>query len=155
MARTVTIEAGYRNSVFIGTGNSDDARLYSRIVTALDWYRQSFGARATDDEAIVNLAVAFETLLADGYDSKPNDRMKRLVRICLRGRPGVTTYSDAVYAVIRARGAIVHNGTTLQSTDIHKARAAFALCVQHIADELPGLPRGCSKPIETLLNDPN
>lgn len=149
-----TIEAGYRNSVFIDGTRTASARLYARIVTALDWYRQSFGSRSTDDEAIVNLAVAFETLLADGYESKQNERMKRRVRICLRGRPGVGDYADAVYAVMRARGAIVHNGTTLQVTDINKARAAFALCIEHIAAVLPTLATGVSKPMESLLNDP-
>jgi hypothetical protein len=149
-----TIESGYRDSVFIDGTSTSEGRLYARIVTALDWYRQSFGSRSTDDEAIVNLAVAFETLLADGYESKPNDRMRRRVRICLRGRPGVADYAEAVYTVMRARGAIVHNGTTLQSTDINKARAAFALCVEHIADVLPNLPAGTTKPMETLLNDP-
>lgn len=150
-----TIESGYRNSVFMNGTLTSEARLYARIVTALDWYRQSFGSRSTDDEAIVNLAVAFETLLADGYEREQNERMRRRVRICLKGRPGVRDYADAVYAVMRARGAIVHNGTTLQVTDINKARAAFASCVEHIATELPNLATSVPKPMERLLNDPS
>ncbi|MFD2053744.1 hypothetical protein ACFSQT_11815 [Mesorhizobium calcicola] len=42
-------------------------RLFRRLLTALHWFRQSFSARANEDEAIVALAVAFETLLTDHY----------------------------------------------------------------------------------------
>lgn len=150
-----TIEAGYRRTVFVGGVSAAESRVYVRIVTALDWYRNSFGSRSTDDEAVVSLAVAFETLLADGYGKEQNERMRRRVKICLYGRPSVADYGDAVYAVMRARGAIVHNGTTIQSTDLDQARSAFAKCIEHISTLLPNLATGTTKPMETMLNDPD
>ena len=62
------LESGYITHVNTKSWDSVERRVYARIVTALDWFRYSFGGRATSDETIVNLAVSFETLLTDHYD---------------------------------------------------------------------------------------
>ena len=127
--------------------------LYARIVTALDWFRQSFGSRSTNDEAIVALAIAFETLLTDHYAPGVAARVTRRIRICLRGRHGVAEYADAVSSVMKNRGAIVHTGSTLDNADLLKAQAAFALCFHALVTKLSILGTSPDHPIGNLLGD--
>ncbi|WP_204307099.1 HEPN domain-containing protein, partial [Klebsiella aerogenes] len=70
--------------------------LYRRLLTALDWFRQSFSARANEAEAIVALAVAFETLLTDQYAPAIAERLRRRIGICIKGVPGVANYQASV-----------------------------------------------------------
>tara|TARA_R100000935_G_scaffold19681_1_gene37717 strand:+ start:949 stop:1818 length:870 start_codon:yes stop_codon:yes gene_type:complete len=50
------IERGYFLHVDLATASKPENRLYRRLTTALDWFRQSFSARANEAEAIVALA---------------------------------------------------------------------------------------------------
>lgn len=125
------VESGYITHVNTGSSDLVKRRVYARIVTALDWFRYSFGGRATNDETIVNLAVAFETLLTDKYDRGVLARVKRRVCICLKGKRAIQRYIGAVESVMDARGDILHTGSTVKKADVDKARAAFVFCVIH------------------------
>ena len=150
---TREIELGYVTHV---NGHSDDKLrrfLFARIVTALDWFRQSFGSRATSDESTVALAIAFETLLTDFYAGGVVERVVRRVRICLRRRHGVDQYAEAVRSVLKSRGAVVHTGSTQNDAHHLKAQAAFALCFHALVDRLPNLSTSRDQPIGKLLGD--
>jgi len=147
------VEAGFLAHVNIGGNDKVRRRVFARVVTALDWYRQSFGARVTDDEAIVALAVAFETLLTDAYMPGVMARVVRRLCICLKGRHGIVKYVDSVVSVMKARGAIVHNGSTLNTADLIKAQAAFALCFEAVVSLLPNLGSNLDQPVGRILCD--
>ncbi|WP_067916475.1 MULTISPECIES: HEPN domain-containing protein [unclassified Sulfitobacter] len=148
------VEAGHLAHVNTTSDDRVRRKVYARIVTALDWYRRSFSARVTDDEAVVSLAVAFETLLTDGYlRGGVKDRVERRLRISLRGKRGVGDYVDAVISIMQARGEIVHNGSTLQEAEVIKAQAAFALCFEDVVGRLPGLGSSLDQPIGKVLGD--
>ena len=147
------LESGYITHVNADSSNKVCRRVFSRVITALDWYRQSFGARVTDDEAIVALAIAFETLLTDHYTGGVRDRVTRRLGICLKGRRGVKDYIGAVASVMEARGAIVHNGSTMKRANRIKAQAAFALCVKAVVDRFPNLGSSLDQPVGRILGD--
>lgn len=147
------VEAGHLEHVNTTSKDRVRRKVYARVVTALDWYRQSFSARVTDDEAIVALAVAFETLLTDSYALGVAERVRRRLRICLKGRHGIDAYVDAVKSVMEARGEIVHNGSTVKDAEIIKAQAAFAFCFEDIAGRLPNLGRSLDQPVGKVLGD--
>ena len=147
------VQLGHLTHVNGDSGDKLHRRIYARIVTALDWFRQSFGSRSTKDEAIVALAIAFETLLTDYYALGVAERVVRRVRICLRRRHGVSGYADAVRSVMASRGAIVHTGSTLANANRLKAQAAFALCFQALVAKLPLLGTSPDQPIGELLAD--
>jgi hypothetical protein len=67
VAALKTVERGYFQHVNLTSKSKVQARFYKRLVTALDWFRQSFGSHANESEAVVALAVAFEILLTDSY----------------------------------------------------------------------------------------
>ena len=147
------IQLGHLTHVNGDSGDKLRRRIYARIVTALDWFRQSFGSRSTSDEAIVALAIAFETLLTDYYEPRVAERVVRRVRICLRRRHGIAGYVDAVHSVIKSRGAIVHTGSTFTNANHLKAQAAFALCFDALVAKLPLLGTSRDRPIGKLLGD--
>ena len=147
------VESGHLEHVNTTSNNRVGRKVYARVVTALDWYRQSFSARVTDDEAVVALAVAFETLLTDSYAKGVAARVQRRLRICLRGRHGIDDYVAAVTSIMEARGEIVHNGSTVKEAAIIKAQAAFSLCFEDIAGRLPNLGRSLDQPLGRVLGD--
>lgn len=148
-----TIEMGHLTHVNTTSGDKVRRRVFSRIVTAIDWYRQSFSVRVTDDEAVVALAVAFETLLTDAYGRGVSARINRRVAICLKGKRGVVKYISAVNSVMEARGAIVHNGSTMKKADVVKAQAAFALCFEDVVNRLHRLGTSLDAPIGKILEN--
>ncbi|SEM24777.1 hypothetical protein SAMN05443999_1175 [Roseovarius azorensis] len=147
------VEAGHLEHVNTASNDRVRRKVFARVVTALNWYRQSFSARVTDDEAVVALAVAFETLLTDAYARGVAERVKRRLRICLKGRRGIDEYIDAVNSVMEARGEIVHNGSTVKEAEIIKAQAAFALCFEDVAGRLPNLGNNLDRPVGRVLGD--
>ena len=147
------VEAGHLTHVNAVSSDKIRRKVFSRIVTALHWYRQSFGSRVSDDEAVVALAIAFETLLTDHYSGGVRDRVGRRIAICLKGRQGVRRYVDSVTTVMEARGAIVNNGSTVKMTDRTSAQVAFAFCFEAIVDRLPSLGNRLDQPIGELLGD--
>ena len=148
-----TVEQGYFRHVNLSSKDKVQKRLYKRFVTALDWYRQSFGSRVNESEAVVAIAVAFETLLTDAYQRGVADRIERRLGLCLKGVPGVGSYKQAVLALYHARSEIVHSGSLGQQANLVAAQAAFARCFHMLISRLDGWTPVADEPIRDLLND--
>lgn len=153
MSALKTVEQGYFRHVSLSSSDKAQMRLYKRFVTALDWYRQSFGSRVNDSEAVVAIAVAFETLLTDTYQRGVAERIERRLGICLKGLPGVTAYKDAVLALYHARSEVVHSGSLGQQANLITAQAAFARCFHMLVSRLEGWVPVANEPIRNLLQD--
>lgn len=153
MTALKTVEQGYFRHVNLSSKDKVQKRLYKRFVTALDWYRQSFGSRINESEAVVAIAVAFETLLTDAYQRGVADRIERRLGLCLKGVPGVDSYKQAVLALYHARSEIVHNGSLGQQANLVAAQAAFARCFHMLISRLEGWTPVANEPIRDLLND--
>lgn len=148
-----TIEQGYFRHVNLSSKDRVQKRLFKRFVTALDWYRQSFGSRVNESEAVVAIAVAFETLLTDTYQKGVADRIERRLGLCLKGVPDVRTYKQAVLALYHARSEIVHSGSLGQRANIVAAQAAFARCFYLLVARLRGWTPVPDEPVRDLLQD--
>lgn len=148
-----TVERGYFRHVNLATRSRPENRLYRRLITALDWFRQSFSARANEAEAIVALAVAFETLLTDQYAPAIAERLRRRIGICMKGVPGLASYQDSVEAIYYARSSIVHTGEPDHSVDIHRGQVAFTRCFCAIADRLTAWVPTANNAMGDLLGD--
>ncbi len=147
------VEQGHFQHVNLWSGDDVRRRVFRRLVTALDWYRQSFGSRIRESEAIVSLAVAFETLLTDYYAPGVTERIIRRVGLCLRGMHGVSVYKAAVEAISHTRGEIVHTGQMTNQADIRRAQAAFARCFCMIANNVQVLSSGMAEPMRQIVGD--
>jgi hypothetical protein len=147
------VERGYFRNVNLNTKDEPSNRLYRRLITALDWFRQSFSRRVNESEAVVALAVALETLLTDQYGSGIEKRLRRRVGICLKGVPGVVAYQDSVVAIYRARSEIVHTGAPDHATDIQRAQVAFTRCFCEVAKRLEDWIPTADNAMGNLLKD--
>lgn len=150
-----SVEAGYLRHVNMSSTAKVHIRVYRRLVTALDWYRQSFGSRVNEAEAIVALAVAFETLLTDFYAPRIGERIERRLKICLEGDPNLETYAASAWSVYKARSEIVHTGDGGHRMELHQAQAAFAKCFCELASRLDQVHGKMQSPIGELLKDWN
>lgn len=147
------VERGYLRHVNLTTRSKVESRLYRRLVTALDWFRASFGSSSNESEAVVSLAVAFETLLTDHYKRGVANHIERRVGICLKGVKGVSKYKANVRKIYYGRSEIVHSGSLDQSVNIAQARVAFALCFCAVSDRLATWVPVDNEPLRNLLND--
>ena len=147
------VERGYLCHVNLTTRSKVESRLYRRLVTALDWFRASFGYSSNESEAVVSLAVAFETLLTDHYKRGVVEHIERRVGICLKGVKGVSKYKASVKEIYYGRSEIVHSGSLDQSVNIAQARVAFALCFCAVSDRLATWAPVDNEPLRDLLND--
>ena len=147
------VEDGHLRHVNLTSSDRLSSRVYRRLVAALDWYRQSFGFRTRETEAVVALAVAFEALLTDYYAPGIADRLAHRVGLCLAENPRLAKYQASVHAVYRARNEIVHTGEGGLRTELPRAPAAFALCCCEVACRLDSLNRWRVEPIRYVLGD--
>ncbi len=78
-----------------------------RILTSITWYNKSLRNDIEESEALVNLAIAFESLLDLDRGDKITDRFKDAVRMIVRD---VDRLDSWVHQFYRARSDIVHEG---------------------------------------------
>lgn len=146
------IERGYREHVILNRGpETANARVYRKLVLSLDWYRRSFSAAARDSEAIIALAVAFETLLSDFYAARVTEKIVARVGVCLKGDGAAPKYQAAVNTLFVKRGETVHLGNFTGAPDLLLARRAYGLCLTKIASLMPLTARKLDEPIRQLL----
>lgn len=80
----------------------------SRIFTAVRWFNEANNASNDENAAIVDLSIAFETLLRLPVDSK-TDRLTDAVSLLLGRTPRLDVWAGQFYD---ARSRIVHEGRT-------------------------------------------
>lgn len=85
----------------------DDDKLSERILTALTWYNRSIGVDIDESVALVNLAIAFESLLDLESGEKITDRFKEAVSLLVGDVPRLDSWLMQFY---KARSDIVHEG---------------------------------------------
>jgi hypothetical protein len=147
------LEKGYFEHHVLGNRKKLKARVYRKVMTSLDYFRRSFRASARQEEAIISLAIAFEALLMDAYARGVTARLHSRVQLASKGIRGVEKYRAIVVSLFKARGAVVHSGTTEIKLDIVLARRAYIECFVVIAAKLKKLPSKGDHPIGALLGD--
>lgn len=81
--------------------------LGQRVLTAITWYNRTLKMGIDEEVALVNLAIAFESLLDLEQGEKVTDRFKEAVRLLLGGFPRLDSWLTQFYD---ARSEIVHEG---------------------------------------------
>ncbi|MEI9988479.1 MAG: hypothetical protein WDM86_00425 [Rhizomicrobium sp.] len=151
-AAITAIEQGYREHVMLPRDKKTaNANIYRKLVLSLDWYRRSFSATARDSEAVIALAVAFETLLSDFYTPGVTAKIIARVGACLKGNSAAAKYQTAVQSLFDKRGKAVHLGGFDGTPDLLLARRAYALCLAKIVFLLPLTVKKANEPIRLLF----
>ncbi len=91
---------------YFGTTEKSD-NLGERILTALTWYNRSVGMDIDESVALVNLAIAFESLLDLEAEGKVTARFKEAVNLLVGDVPRLDSWLTQFY---QARSQIVHEG---------------------------------------------
>lgn len=86
---------------------TDNEDLRNRVLTAINWYNRSLLVDIDDDIALVNLAIAFESLLGLEQGNKVTERFKETVNVLLGGFPRLDSWLTQFY---HARSEIIHEG---------------------------------------------
>lgn len=91
---------------YFATRKKND-NLGERILTALTWYNRSIGIDIDEGVALVNLAIAFESLLDLEAGEKVTTRFKEAVGLLVGDVPRLDSWLTQFY---EARSQIVHEG---------------------------------------------
>ncbi|MCK4346329.1 MAG: hypothetical protein KAX05_13680 [Bacteroidales bacterium] len=95
-----------------------------RIFTALKWYNKSNSILSDDDESLVNLAIAFESLLGLEGSNQITKRFKNAVALLVGPVDKLDDWLDQFY---NARSKIVHEGKTenIRFVSLRKGKTQF------------------------------
>ena len=83
--------------------------LGQRVLTAITWYNRTLKMGIDEEVALVNLAIAFESLLNLEQGEKVTERFKEAIRLLLGDFPRLDSWLAQFY---EARSEIVHEGTS-------------------------------------------
>lgn len=148
------IEQGYLIHVITGNKKTVHKRVFRKLLVSIDAFRRSFSAGVKPSEAVVFLAIAFESLLIDHYSrGTTTKRLHKRVELGLRGIRGTRRLQSVVKSLYRYRGKIVHTGSADKFTKMAEAQKAYVFCFQRVVSLLPCLSKKSSKPIGDILGD--
>jgi hypothetical protein len=97
----------YRSLADYLSSRDESDNMYQRILTALTWYNRSTGINIDESVALVNLAIAFESLLDLEQGEQLTARFKDAVTLLVSDVPRLDSWLFQFY---KARSDIVHKG---------------------------------------------
>lgn len=89
------------------TARRENDILSERVLTALTWYNRSIGIDIAESVALVNLAIAFESLLDLEAGERVTERFEEAVNLLVGGVPRLDSWLKQFY---KSRSQIVHKG---------------------------------------------
>jgi hypothetical protein len=146
-----TVEQGYLQSLFDSSRSKVQDRVCRKLYDALSHFRHSFSYRRVKSESVVNIAIAFETLLTDSYAAPVDKHIHQRLELALKRVPKSRSLLTAVSRMYKARSEIVHEGRAKTDFDVAAARLSFVSAFLAIGDKLARLPKQSAAPIADLL----
>lgn len=127
---------------------------FTKLHDALSYFRRSFHESDQGWTASLSLATAFEMMLTDGVNrGEIAAKLQRRVRLLLRGKRGVVSYSQAVHRLYKHRNSIMHAGVVDGQFSIADAQHCFVLCFMELTNRTAQLTAGESEPMRTMTGD--
>jgi hypothetical protein len=147
------LEDGYLGCCILESRSPNSSRLFRKLESSVSYFCRSLRSRGQDSEKVVALAIALETLLIDYYSRGITKHLLFRLRVCIKGRRGVTAMSDAVDELFVNRGKIVHAGEVPDAPNIWIARKAYIFCFIYIMQKLKILGHDTNDPLRTIFSD--
>lgn len=94
-------------SLLLGLLQRPKTSISDRILRAIKWFNKGNSRAASEDEAIVNLAVAFESLLELPESDQVTERLVDSISLLLGRIPRLGDWARQLY---KARSEVVHKG---------------------------------------------
>ncbi|WP_396593824.1 hypothetical protein [Brevundimonas sp. R86498] len=149
----VALEAFTRLNAVIQQPATARTRLSSKLLDSVYWFRRSFPAGSQDHEAIVSLAVAFESLLIDSYASGVTGRIVDRAIHILKAEGQPAPVQEIVRKLFSARGDIVHAGSTSTTLNLPLAREAYAFCLLHLLGRIGHVSETTTTAVGDMLGE--
>lgn len=148
------IESGYISDWVLGDRKSKRSRVLRKLFLSVGYFHRSFRSAINRDEAAVSLAIAFETLLTDGYQrGGVKARVNRRVPLCVRSEADHATLEREVQRLMEYRGQVVHEGSSEIDINLNAARRAYVHCFIRVAKGIDGIQQNSSQPVGDILGD--
>ncbi len=150
------VERGYMEHCLGTRTETLSSRVFRKTYLALDYFRRSFRSSSKSEDGVINLAVAFETLLTDYYASDVAKRIKRRVGLLVKGVRGSRKMTAAVRDLSDLRNKSVHTGQAPTEPDWQQCRLAFIhsfVGLVHHFSALSKLGSTTGTPIGDLIGD--
>lgn len=145
------IETAYIASMFNRDGCSPRQIVVRKVMRSSEYFCKSFSRFRRDSEAIVNLAIAFETLSTDFYAPNVVARMiERVSRACGTGREAEMR-TASLLDLYKARSEIVHQGTNETNVDIKEAQKLFVDTFLFVGSRLEKVNASSRNPMQELF----
>lgn len=120
-------------------GETKEAQVYRKLARSLVHFRRSFSTSDEDWQGTLSLAIAFETLLTDGYSAGVRSRVSRRIRLLLSDRLDVESLAKEVEQMYSRRGGLMHGADVDGSGRNQKAQAVFVDTFVAVAERLPSM----------------
>jgi hypothetical protein len=130
------VESGFLKHSLGAMKSDHSGRLYRKLLNSLTYFKRSFRARAMMEDDIVNLAIAFESLLLDQKVDDIRGALKRRLRTTLRGVRGTRSYQKDLVELYQIRNEIVHRGATDNSPNLRRCRRAYIFAFLSVVESL-------------------
>lgn len=131
---------------------SVEQKIFLKLFQSLRYFRKSFRETESNFDEMVNVTIAFETML---IDSHPRGRLVSEIsgrlKLALRGTKGSRSMRAAFDNLYKARCEIVHAGNTEIPIDIELCRKAFVLAFMNIMKRMHPLPLHLHEPMLEIL----
>jgi hypothetical protein len=101
-----TLYEGYRNYLIT---KDKKYGMYYRIASSLNYFRRSIKSVRKEDK-VININIAFETLLLDKHETQKRTKMLQRVWAVLKGKITKKTNLTNLDNAIEDRNLIIHNG---------------------------------------------
>lgn len=132
-----TVYQGRLHSTFGDRRDASRKRVFLKMTRSLQYFHRSFQDTHESWQSVVSLAVAFETLLMDGYERGASGRIQRRLELLAPDHPELEQFKLAVEGLFRARGKLMHSGESTPPSDVLIAQRAFAVALVGVAERLP------------------
>lgn len=148
------LQAGYIAEWVLGEKKSRKSHVLRKLFLSIGFFQRSFRSAVNRDEAVVSLAIAFETLLTDGYQrGGVKARVARRVPLCVAGHEDHQALEREVQRLMEYRGNVVHEGTSKIVLDLNAARRAYVYCLIRVIGGIGVIRQDSSQPVGDILGD--
>ncbi|MFM2306229.1 MAG: hypothetical protein RLZZ367_898 [Bacteroidota bacterium] len=127
-----SIDNLYRGFLNYRLTNDPKYSIYYRISNSLDYFRKSIKSINKEDK-IININIAFESLLLDRQEGNKKEKMLERLWKCLKGKVTKNENIKNIEEVISERNEIIHNGlptrADIKYNDIYRTYCKFILYI--------------------------
>lgn len=129
------------------------ARVCRKLFDSLAYFRRSFLGRADKGAHVVDLAIAFEYLLTDGFAKGVKQRLVRRFKLAVSDPSLQATLCEELVHLYDARSEVVHKGRLDTNVDVPAVRVAYVHAFLGVVRRLSLLPHTSGTPMGDMLGD--